>query len=307
LAPVDAESGGSAPRVAAAPAELEALPLYLREISAGTLLTAEEEVLLARALRSEHLAESEAARRRLIESNLRLVVSVARRYLAQAARAGHAMDLGDLIQEGNIGLFKAVEKFDPERGYRFSTYAYWWIRQAITRAIADHGRTIRLPVHVGEQLAKLAEASVRLEQQLGREPSPEELARALSVPVSQVTELIGAARVPASLDQRRTNDDDDGDGSALVDLVADPVLTAPDDATERDERRQAVESALSLLNPRERDVVSLRFGMEDGQERSLAEVGRALGFSRERARQVEAAALAKLRRMGARALLGAAA
>ena len=298
---------GAASARAAAPVDLEALPLYLREISAGTLLAAEEEVSLARALRSGDAPAAEAARRRLIESNLRLVVSVARRYLAQAARAGHAMDLGDLIQEGNIGLFKAVEKFDPERGFRFSTYAYWWIRQAITRAIADHGRTIRLPVHVGEQLAKLAEASVRLEQTLGREPSPVELAQDLQVPVTQINELIGAARVPASLDQRRSGDDDDGEGSALMDVVADPVLPTPEAATEHDERRSAVEQALSTLNPRERDVVALRFGMGDGQERSLAEVGRALGFSRERARQVEAAALAKLRRLGSHTLLGNAA
>ncbi len=291
----------------AAPVDLEALPLYLREISAGRLLTAEEEVTLSRALRAGEARLAEAARRRLIESNLRLVVSVARRYLAQAARAGHAMDLADLIQEGNIGLFKAVEKFDPERGYRFSTYAYWWIRQAITRAIADHGRTIRLPVHVGEQLSKLAEASVRLEQLLGREPSPEELALDLQVPASQVNELIGASRVPASLDQRRSGDDDEGDGSALMDVVADPVLPTPEDATEHDDRRHAVAAALATLNPRERDVVALRFGMEDGQERSLAEVGRALGFSRERARQVEAAALAKLRRLGTNTLLGNAA
>ncbi|HEX2035715.1 MAG TPA: sigma-70 family RNA polymerase sigma factor [Chloroflexota bacterium] len=290
-----------------APVDLEALPLYLREISAGTLLTAEEEVALARALGGDDPEQAEAARRRLIESNLRLVVSVARRYLAQAARAGHSMDLGDLIQEGNIGLFKAVEKFDPERGFRFSTYAYWWIRQAITRAIADHGRTIRLPVHIGEQLAKLAETSVRLEQTLGREPSPEELAAALKLPVQQVNELIGAARVPASLDQRRSGDDDEGDGSALMDVVADPVLPTPEDATENDERRHAVEAALATLNPRERDVVALRFGMGDGQERSLAEVGRALGFSRERARQVEASALAKLRRLGSNVLLGNAA
>ncbi len=290
-----------------APSDLEALPLYLREIAAGSLLTAEEEVQLARAMRGDDPRAAEQARRRLIESNLRLVVSVARRYLAQAARAGHAMDLSDLIQEGNIGLFKAVEKFDPERGYRFSTYAYWWIRQAITRAIADHGRTIRLPVHVGEQLAKLAEASVRLEQTLGREPTPEELARELGVPVSQVNELISAARLPASLDQRRSGEDDEGDGTALMDVVADPILPAPEDASERDERRSVIESALAMLNPRERDVVALRFGMQDGQERSLAEVGRALGFSRERARQVEAAALAKLRRLGPRVLLGHAA
>ena len=295
---------GAARPVAAAPVDLEALPLYLREISAGTLLTAEDEVALARALRADDAVAAEAARRRLIESNLRLVVSVARRYLAQASRAGHAMDLADLIQEGNIGLFKAVEKFDPDRGYRFSTYAYWWIRQAITRAIADHGRTIRLPVHVGEQLAKLAEASVRLEQVLGREPTPEELAADLKFTVTQVNELIGAARVPASLDQRRSSGDDDDDGAALVDVVADPVLTAPEVTAESDERREAVAAALALLNPRERDVVALRFGMQDGQERSLAEVGRALGFSRERARQVEAAALSKLRRFGSSRLLG---
>ncbi len=307
LVPASGQTLGGAVR-ASVPSDLEALPLYLREISAGTLLTAEEEVELARAMRSGDPAVAEAARRRLIESNLRLVVSVARRYLAQAERAGHAMDLADLIQEGNIGLFKAVEKFDPDRGYRFSTYAYWWIRQAITRAIADHGRTIRLPVHVGEQLAKLAEASTRLEQQLGREPLPEEVAAQLGWPTSQVTELIMAARVPASLDQRRTGgDDDDSDGSALLDVVADPVLSTPDDQSERDHRRHALEAALALLNPREREVVSLRYGVADGQERSLAEVGRALGVSRERARQVEAAALAKLRRLGTAALLGDAA
>jgi RNA polymerase primary sigma factor len=289
-----------------APADLEALPLYLREISRGSLLTAEEEVELARDLRSDDVNASDAARRRLIESNLRLVVSVARRYLAQAGRAGHSMDLGDLIQEGNIGLFKAVEKFDPERGYRFSTYAYWWIRQAITRAIADRGRTIRLPVHVGEQLAKLAEASVRLEQVFGREPSPTELAADLGVAVGAVTELITSARAPASLDQRRGSDDDDGEGTALADVVADPVVSSPDVEAERDERRTAVEDALQLLNPRERDVVALRYGMQDGQERSLAEVGRVLGVSRERARQVEAAALAKLRRLGPSLLASAA-
>jgi RNA polymerase nonessential primary-like sigma factor len=260
---------------------------------------------LARQLRSDDEFESEAARRRLIESNLRLVVSVARRYLAQASRAGQSMDLNDLIQEGNIGLFKAVEKFDPERGYRFSTYAYWWIRQAITRAIADRGRTIRLPVHVGEQLAKLAEASVRLEQLFGREPSPEELAVELSFTVGQVTELITSARAPASLDQRRASDDDDS--TALVDIVSDPVHAAPEDEAEQDERRSTVEAALQHLNPRERDVVALRYGMDDGQERSLAEVGRVLGVSRERARQVEAAALAKLRRLGASGVLGTAA
>ena len=289
-------------------ADLESLPPYLREIARGTLLTAEEEVELSRALHSGDEQAAERARRRLIESNLRLVVSVARRYLAQAGRAGHAMELGDLIQEGNIGLFKAVEKFDPERGYRFSTYAYWWIRQAITRAIADRGRTIRLPVHVGEQLSKLAEASVRLEQTLGREPSPEEIAADMGVPREQITELITAARPPASLNASRGTDDD-GEGSALLDTVADPTAdpaaSEPEVEAERDERRHAVDAALRLLNPRERDVVALRYGMQDGQERSLAEVGRVLGVSRERARQVEAAALAKLRRMGPQALMTA--
>jgi RNA polymerase primary sigma factor len=305
LVPGERQTPSGATRTVSEPADLESLPLYLREISQGTLLTAEEEVELARQLRSDDEFESEAARRRLIESNLRLVVSVARRYLAQASRAGQSMDLNDLIQEGNIGLFKAVEKFDPERGYRFSTYAYWWIRQAITRAIADRGRTIRLPVHVGEQLAKLAEASVRLEQLFGREPSPEELAVELSFTVGQVTELITSARAPASLDQRRASDDDDS--TALVDIVSDPVHAAPEDEAEQDERRSTVEAALQHLNPRERDVVALRYGMDDGQERSLAEVGRVLGVSRERARQVEAAALAKLRRLGASGVLGTAA
>jgi RNA polymerase primary sigma factor len=283
---------------AAGPADLESLPQYLREISEGALLTADEERALARALRSDDARAAERARARLIRSNLRLVVSVARRYLGQAGRAGPAMDLGDLIQEGNIGLFKAVDKFDPERGYRFSTYAYWWIRQTITRAIADHGRAIRLPVYVGEHLARLAEAEVRLRQQLGREPLPEELAAELGLSLSQVTDLIGAARPLASLDERRSSGD--GEGGALVNDVAGMVTAAPDGEAERDEReerRAALEAALERLKPRERDVVALRYGVRDGQERSLAEVGRLLGISRERARQVEAAALAKLRRL----------
>ena len=286
---------------------LESLPLYLHEIARGTLLTAEDEVALSRVLHSGDETAAEPARRRLIESNLRLVVSVARRYLALAARAGAAMDLADLIQEGNLGLFKAVEKFDPERGYRFSTYAYWWIRQAITRAIADHGRTIRLPVHLGEQLSKLADATVRLEQALGRAPSTDEIARELGVACERVIELINAARGPVSLDQPRSSDDG---AVSLADGIADPsaeAAPASGEATsefERDQRRQAIGDALErLLNPPERRVVALRYGMEDGQERSLSEVGRLLGVSRERARQVEAAALAKLRRMDAQTQL----
>jgi RNA polymerase primary sigma factor len=279
----------------AGPADLESLPQYLREISEGALLTADEERALARALRSDDACAAERARARLIRSNLRLVVSVARRYLGQAGRAGPAMDLGDLIQEGNIGLFKAVDKFDPERGYRFSTYAYWWIRQTITRAIADHGRAIRLPVYVGEHLARLAEAEVRLRQQFGREPLPEELAADLGLSLGQVTELISAARPLASLDERRTSGE--GEGGALVDDVAGAPAAAADGEAEKDERRAALEEALERLKPRERDVVALRYGVRDGQERSLAEVGRLLGISRERARQVEVAALTKLRRL----------
>ena len=305
----DADRAGTL--TASPQSSLEALPQYLREIARRTLFTADEEKELARTLHGTDELAAERARRRLIEGNLRLVVSVARRYLAQAHRAGVTMELADLIQEGNIGLFKAVEKFDPERGYRFSTYAYWWIRQAITRAIADRGRTIRLPVHMTEQLSKLAASTLRLEQTLGREPSREEIAADLDIPRDRVEELIAVARGPISLSLRRSHDED---APALADDIPDPFAVADAGdaaatmAVERDERRAALAKSLKeLLDPRERRVVALRYGMEDGQERSLAEVGRVLGVSRERARQLEAGALAKLRRTDSSAWLARAA
>ncbi|HLH25317.1 MAG TPA: sigma-70 family RNA polymerase sigma factor [Chloroflexota bacterium] len=289
------------------PARDELLRLYMSEAAATPLLTAEEEVTLARAvgagaraaerLISEALegetrtaleadvAAGEAARKRLIEANLRLVVSVARRYL------GRGLPLGDLIQEGNLGLFRAVDKYDPERGYRFSTYAYWWIRQAISRAVADQARTVRLPVHLIELLGRLGKAASAVEQRLGREARPAEIAAELGVPVDQVELAQAAAREPLSLDLELGED-----GDTLGELVSDEDLPPTEDAAERADLRRAVAAALDTLEPAQSAVLRLRFGLEDGRPHTLREVGQQLGISGERARQLEAAGLHRLRR-----------
>src|SRR5712692_4795040 len=255
------------------PARDELLRLYMSEAAGTPLLTAEEEVTLARAVgagaaASERLTSAtvddgeretlqdavtagEAARRRLIEANLRLVVSVARRYL------GRGLPLGDLIQEGNLGLFRAVEKFDPERGYRFSTYAYWWIRQAISRAVADQARTVRLPVHLIELLGRLGKAASAVEQRLGREARPAEIAAELGVPVDQVELAQAAAREPLSLDLELGED-----GDTLGELVSDDELPPTEDAAERADLRAAVAAALDTLEPAQSAVLRLRFGLE---------------------------------------------
>ena len=283
--------------------------LYLREISRARLLTAVEEVTLAQQLEAGKQARAaldggiadederarleaqfttgDEARRRLIESNLRLVVSVARKYL------GRGLSFLDLVQEGNIGLQRGVDKFDWRRGFRFSTYAYWWIRQAVSRAVAEQSRTIRLPVHVVEQLTKLYNVARELERELGRQPTPAEIGEQLGISGPRVEEAFAAARVPISLE---TSIGDEGD-STLADLVADDFARGPAEEAEETVFGQALERSLQeRLTPREAEVLRLRYGLSDNRERTLAEVGKELGISRERARQLEAEAMRKLRR-----------
>jgi RNA polymerase primary sigma factor len=282
--------------------------LYLREISQNPLLTAEEEVQLAKELEAgkgaarrlesgvddpaerarldEEVRVGQAARKRLIESNLRLVVSVARKYL------GRGLSFLDLVQEGNIGLQRGVEKFDWRRGFRFSTYAYWWIRQAVSRAVAEQSRTIRLPVHIIEQLTKLYNAARELESQLGRSPTPEEIGEKVGVDGERVRDAFRAAKVPISLELPMGEDDE----AVLADFIADDAARPPSEEAEEEVLAASLTTALRQhLNPREAEVIRLRFGLGDQRERTLGEVGEAMGISRERARQIEADAMRKLR------------
>ena len=255
--------------------------MYLKEIGNVPLLTGDEEVELAKRVE----AGDEEAKKKLTEANLRLVVSIAKKYV------GRGMPFLDLIQEGNMGLMKAVDKFDYKKGYKFSTYATWWIRQAITRGIADTGRTIRVPVHMVETINKTLRMTRQLLQELGREPTPEEVADRLGVPVSRVREVLKISRDPVSLDTPIGEEDD----SHLGDFIEDDTVMSPADSAAFSMLREELGTALESLTERERQVIKLRFGLEDGRARTLEEVGKEFNVTRERIRQIEAKALRKLR------------
>lgn len=285
----------------------DTIGLYLKEVSRVPLLTAEEEVELAQRIERGRMAREElargnvgnrrrhelrkliedgwAAREHLITANSRLVISVAKKYM------GRGVPFLDLIQEGNIGLIRATKKFDYRRGHKFSTYATWWIRQAVTRAIADQGRTIRVPVHMGDQINKLLRIQHQLTQRLGREPSVDELAIALDVPPKKVENMIQVARRPLSL-ETPTDDEED---SVLGDFIEDDEAPPPDDTATYNLLREHLEEVLNTLPPREVRILQLRYGLLDGQAYTLEEVGRKMGVTRERVRQIEAQALSRLR------------
>ena len=255
--------------------------MYLKEIGKVPLLSADEEIELAKRMEKG----DEEAKKRLAEANLRLVVSIAKRYV------GRGMLFLDLIQEGNLGLIKAVEKFDYRKGYKFSTYATWWIRQAITRAIADQARTIRIPVHMVETINKLIRVSRQLLQELGRDPSPEEIAKELDMPVSKVREIMKIAQEPVSLETPIGEEED----SHLGDFIEDKEMMIPADAAAFTLLKEQLLEVLGTLTDREQKVLRLRFGLDDGRARTLEEVGKEFNVTRERIRQIEAKALRKLR------------
>lgn len=255
--------------------------MYLKEIGKVPLLSAEEEIELAKRMADG----DEEAKKRLAEANLRLVVSIAKRYV------GRGMLFLDLIQEGNLGLIKAVEKFDYQKGFKFSTYATWWIRQAITRAIADQARTIRIPVHMVETINKLIRVSRQLLQELGREPSPEEIAAEMNMPVERVREILKISQEPVSLETPIGEEED----SHLGDFIQDDNVPVPADAAAFTLLKEQLEEVLGTLTEREQKVLTLRFGLEDGRARTLEEVGKEFNVTRERIRQIEAKALRKLR------------
>ncbi len=285
----------------------DTISLYLKEISGIPLLTAEEEVELARRVERGRMArrrldrdgyseeererlerqwrEGEAARKHLIQANSRLVISLAKKYM------GQGVPFLDLIQEGNLGLMKAVEKFDYRRGYKFSTYATWWIRQAITRAIADQGRTIRVPVHMSDRIRRLYHISRRLEQELGREPTPEEIAQEMKLPPKKVGWMLKIAQRPLSLEKPVGEEKD----SELGDFIEDQERPTPPELASRRLLREEIEEMLNALTPREARVLQLRFGLVDGRSHTLKEVGEKFGVTRERIRQIESEALRRLR------------
>ncbi|MCM1530003.1 MAG: RNA polymerase sigma factor RpoD [Alistipes sp.] len=255
--------------------------VYLKEIGRVPLLTTEEEIELAQRM----LKDDKYAKKRLCEANLRLVVSIAKKYV------GRGMQFLDLIQEGNLGLIKAVDKFDYTKGFKFSTYATWWIRQAITRAIADQARTIRIPVHMVETITKVKKVSSQLLHENGHDPSPEEIAEKLSMPVDKVREIIRVAQDPVSLETPIGEEED----SHLGDFIPDDDAPAPAEAASHTLLKEQLNEVLSTLTPREANVLRLRFGLEDGKARTLEEVGQRFDVTRERIRQIEAKALRKLR------------
>ncbi len=259
---------------------LDSLRLYLREIGKVSLLTADQEVWLAKRIERG----DPAAKRHMIEANLRLVVSIAKGYL------GRGLSFLDLIQEGSLGLIRAVEKFDYRRGYKFSTYATWWIRQAVTRAIADKARTIRIPVHMVEKLNKVVHMERQLMQRLGREAGPEEIAEELDMEPGEVREILRMAQLPVSLEKPIGEEED----SSLGDFVPDEQAESPFDSTSLSLRREDIDLALSSLPERERKVIELRYGLDGSPPRTLEEVGRAFGVTRERIRQIENNTLKKL-------------
>lgn len=255
--------------------------MYLKEIGKIPLLTAEEEVELAKRV----FEGDETAKKRMVEANLRLVVSVAKHYL------GRGMQLLDLIQEGNMGLLKAVEKFDHTKGYKFSTYATWWIRQSITRAVADQARTIRIPVHMVETINRVSRTARALVQELGREPTLSEISEQLGIPVEKIAEVMKIAQDPVSLETPVGEEDD----SHLGDFIPDSDVTEPAESASYNMLRQQLSEVMQTLSPRECKVLRLRFGLEDGRAHTLEEVGREFDVTRERVRQIEAKALRKLR------------
>jgi RNA polymerase primary sigma factor len=262
---------------------LDSLRLYLRSIGRVELLTAEQEISLAKRIERGDMT----AKRHMVEANLRLVVSIAKGYL------GRGLSFLDLIQEGSLGLIRAVEKFDYRRGYKFSTYATWWIRQAVTRAIADKARTIRIPVHMVEKLNRVAHVERQLVQRLGREPEPHEIAAELKVPVREVRDILRVAQMPVSL-EKPVGDEDE---SELGDFVADEATEEPFEAATENLQREDIQKALDALPERERQVIELRYGLRGHEPLTLEEVGRAFGVTRERIRQIENNTLKKLKQL----------
>ena len=259
--------------------------MYLKEIGKYPLLTTEEEIALAKQIADGTPEEQAAAKKKLSESNLRLVVSIAKRYV------GRGMQFLDLIQEGNLGLMKAVEKFDYTKGYKFSTYATWWVRQAISRSIADQARTIRIPVHMVETINKLIRVNRQLAQELGRDPTPAEIAKEMGISESKVREIIKIAQEPVSLETPIGEEED----SHLGDFIEDENAPAPADVASNAMMREQLQEVLHSLTPREEKVIRLRFGLDDGRSRTLEEVGKEFNVTRERIRQIEAKALRKIR------------